>query len=148
MARMMKAAFIQGPHRFTVEERPIPSPGSGEILVRTTSCGICTSEIEIWKGKIPDMPYPKCIGHEPSGIVEAVGADVQGFAVGDPVAVWSEGNGFAEYFVSNADYAYNQMKDIATGARNNGQTAAMKGIMHLVSDEELRIIADWLGTLK
>ena len=48
----------------------------------------------------------------------------------------------------NADYAYNQMKDIASGARNNGQTAAMKGVMHLVSDEEMRAIADWLATLK
>ncbi len=48
----------------------------------------------------------------------------------------------------NPDYAYNQMKDIASGARANGQTAAMKGIMHLVSDEELRAIADWLATLK
>jgi cytochrome c len=48
----------------------------------------------------------------------------------------------------NPDYAYNQMKDIASGARANGQTAAMKGIMHLVSDDELRAIADWLATLK
>lgn len=47
----------------------------------------------------------------------------------------------------NPDYAYNQMKDIASGARANGQTAAMKGIMHLVSDEELRAIAQWLATL-
>ena len=48
----------------------------------------------------------------------------------------------------NADYAYNQMKDIKTGARNNGQTAAMKGVMHLVSEQEMRAIADWLATLK
>ncbi len=48
----------------------------------------------------------------------------------------------------NADYAFNQMKDIASGARANGQTAAMKGIMHLVSEEELRAIADWLTTLQ
>jgi len=48
----------------------------------------------------------------------------------------------------NPDYAYNQMLDIKSGARANGQTAAMKGIMHLVSDEELRAIADWLATLK
>jgi cytochrome c len=46
------------------------------------------------------------------------------------------------------DYAFNQMKDIASGARNNGQTAAMKGVMHLVSEEEMRAIADWLGTLQ
>ena len=47
-----------------------------------------------------------------------------------------------------ADYAYNQMKDIKSGARDNGQTAAMKGVMGLVSDAEMREIADWLATLK
>ena len=46
----------------------------------------------------------------------------------------------------NADYAFNQMKDIKSGARNNGQTAAMKGVMGLVSEEEMRAIADWLGS--
>ncbi len=48
----------------------------------------------------------------------------------------------------NADYAYNQMQDIKSGARSNGQAAAMKGVMGLVSDEEMRAIADWLATLK
>jgi len=48
----------------------------------------------------------------------------------------------------NPDYAFNQMKDIKEGKRTNGGTAAMKGVMHLVSEEEMRIIADWLGTLK
>ena len=47
-----------------------------------------------------------------------------------------------------ADYAFNQMKDIKSGARNNGQAAAMKGVMGLVSDAEMRKIADWLATLK
>jgi cytochrome c len=48
----------------------------------------------------------------------------------------------------SADYAYNQMNDIKSGARNNGQTAAMKGIMPLVSEEEMRTIANWLATLQ
>jgi len=47
----------------------------------------------------------------------------------------------------NADYAYNQMMDIKSGARNNGQAAAMKGIMHLVSDEEMKALADYLAKL-
>jgi cytochrome c len=46
------------------------------------------------------------------------------------------------------DYAYNQMVDIKSGARSNGMTAAMRGIMHLVTEEEMRVIADWLATLK
>ena len=48
----------------------------------------------------------------------------------------------------NADYLFNQMKDIKSGARNNGQTAAMKGVMGLVNEEEMRAIADWLATQK
>ena len=48
----------------------------------------------------------------------------------------------------NADYAFAQMKDIKSGTRANGQSAAMKGVMGLVSEEEMRVIADWLATLK
>ena len=47
----------------------------------------------------------------------------------------------------NADYAYNQMMDIKSGARANGQSAAMKAIVAGVTEEELRAIADWLATL-
>ena len=46
----------------------------------------------------------------------------------------------------NAQYLYNQMMDIKSGARNNGQTAAMKGIMAMVTPEEAKAIADWLST--
>jgi len=45
----------------------------------------------------------------------------------------------------NADYAFNQMKDIQSGARANGMTAAMKGIIHLTTDEEKKAIAKWLS---
>ena len=48
----------------------------------------------------------------------------------------------------NAAYIEAQMKDIKSGARSNGQTAAMKGVMHLVSDEEIKVIADYLSKLK
>ena len=45
------------------------------------------------------------------------------------------------------DYIAVQMRDIKSGARNNGQTAAMKGIMHLVNDEEIDAIAEYLSGL-
>lgn len=48
----------------------------------------------------------------------------------------------------NADYAFNQIMDIKSGARANGQSISMKGVLHLVSDEEARAIADWLATLQ
>ncbi len=48
----------------------------------------------------------------------------------------------------NAAYIEEQMKDIKSGARNNGQTAAMKGVMHLVDDAEIKAIAVYLSGLK
>lgn len=48
----------------------------------------------------------------------------------------------------NKDYALAQMKDIKSGVRNNGQTAAMKGVMGLVNDAEMETVAEWLSSLK
>ena len=47
----------------------------------------------------------------------------------------------------NAEYAANQMKDIKSGTRANGQSAAMKGVMAGVSDAEIKEISEWLATL-
>ena len=48
----------------------------------------------------------------------------------------------------NEAYLLQQMKDIKSGARNNGMTIAMKGIMHLVNEEEMAAIAKHLSTLE
>jgi len=48
----------------------------------------------------------------------------------------------------NSAYTLQQMKDIKSGARSNGMTAAMKGVMHLVSDAEMKALADYIATMK
>ena len=48
----------------------------------------------------------------------------------------------------NAKYAEKQMQDIKSGARANGNAAAMKGVMHLVSDAEIKALAEYLSKLK
>ena len=48
----------------------------------------------------------------------------------------------------NAKYIEKQMQDIKSGARANGNSAAMKGVMHLVSDDDIKAIADYLSKLK
>ena len=48
----------------------------------------------------------------------------------------------------SAVYALAQMKDIKSGARSNGQSAAMQGVMHLIEEAEMRAIAEWLETLQ
>lgn len=48
----------------------------------------------------------------------------------------------------NKEYAIQQMKDIKSGARSNGMTAAMKGVMHLVTDEEIEALAAYVAGLE
>ena len=47
----------------------------------------------------------------------------------------------------NATYTLQQMKDIKSGARNNGQSAAMKGVMGLVSDDEMKSLSEYIATM-
>ena len=48
----------------------------------------------------------------------------------------------------NQAYTLQQLKDIKSGARNNGQAAAMKGVMHLVSDDEMQALSEYIATMK
>jgi len=45
-------------------------------------------------------------------------------------------------------YMVQQIRDIKSGARSNGNTAAMKGVMHLVNDDEIKALAAYLSSLK
>lgn len=85
----MKAAVV---HQFsaplTVEERPVPTPGPGEVLVRIETCGLCHTDIHAAHGDWPVKPTPPFVpGHEGVGVVEALGAGVVERAVGDRVAL-------------------------------------------------------------
>ena len=48
----------------------------------------------------------------------------------------------------NAAYTLQQLKDIKSGARSNGQSAAMKGVMGLVSDDEMKSLSEYIATMK
>jgi L-iditol 2-dehydrogenase len=67
-----------------VEDVPDPVPGPAEVVCRVLACGVCGSDVTDWwvARKLPTV-----LGHEPVGMVEAVGADVRGVTVGDRVAV-------------------------------------------------------------
>ena len=47
----------------------------------------------------------------------------------------------------NAAYALRQMQDIKSGARSNGYASAMRGVMHLVNDDEMQVLADYISKL-
>jgi hypothetical protein len=132
---VMRAAVV---HQFgeplTIEDRPIPDPGPGQITVRTEASGLCHTDIHAAHGDWPVKPTPPFVpGHEGVGIVYAAGEGASNVAIGDRVAVpwlgyacgtckhcqtgwetlclkqqntgYSVDGSYAEYFLAQAAYA-------------------------------------------
>ncbi|SBS70531.1 alcohol dehydrogenase catalytic domain-containing protein [uncultured Microbacterium sp.] len=72
----------------TIEDRPIPDPGPGQVLVRVEACGLCHTDIHAVRGDWPvKPPLPLVPGHEGVGIVERLGDGVTSRTVGQRVAL-------------------------------------------------------------
>ena len=85
----MRAAVV---HDFgkplSLDERPVPVPGVGQVLVRLETSGLCHTDIHAAHGDWPVKPAPPFVpGHEGVGIVERLGPDVTGLSEGDRVAI-------------------------------------------------------------
>lgn len=74
---------VTGPRRSEVTSQERGAPGPGQVAVRVLACGVCASELHAWEGPLP--AYPVALGHEPVGIVEEIGPDVNGVSAGDRV---------------------------------------------------------------
>lgn len=83
MSRMKAAVFVE-PGRIVLEEKPVPSPGPLDALLRVTTTTICGTDIHILKGEYP-VRKGLTIGHEPVGIIEKLGAEVKGYREGQRV---------------------------------------------------------------
>ena len=85
----MKAVVLNGPNDFTaVEDYPKPQIGPRDMLLEMKRTAICGTDIRILEGKkTKDVRYGHIIGHEISGVICEVGAEVEGYSVGDRVAV-------------------------------------------------------------
>ncbi|MGZ3425127.1 MAG: alcohol dehydrogenase catalytic domain-containing protein, partial [Polyangia bacterium] len=83
----MRAAVIRDVGSLElVEDWPAPTAGPGQVVVRVAACGVCYRDLIDRDGKYPFLRRPIVTGHELAGTVEAVGAGVRGFAVGERVA--------------------------------------------------------------
>jgi L-iditol 2-dehydrogenase len=82
----MKAARLHGPRDLRVESVRDPRPEPGQVIVRMTAAGLCGTDYEIYSGARP-VEYPRIMGHELVGRVEAAGPDVTRVGPGDPVVV-------------------------------------------------------------
>jgi D-arabinitol dehydrogenase (NADP+) len=80
----MLAARLEQPHTATVTTLAEPVPGADDVLIRVRAAGICGTDLHIFKGEY-EAQYPLTPGHEFSGEVAAVGANVTRYKVGDRV---------------------------------------------------------------
>lgn len=85
----MKAATYLEPYRIEAQEAPVPTPGTGEALVKIYASGVCGSDLAIVSGRHPRATPPLIIGHEFAGEVVDVGdGDTGGIRVGDRVTLF------------------------------------------------------------
>jgi putative PIG3 family NAD(P)H quinone oxidoreductase len=103
-ARMTAVAITKpgGPEVLVPEERPLPSPGATELLVKTAAAGVNRPDVMQREGKYPVPPGASDLpGLEISGEVVATGKDAKRFKVGDKVLSLVAGGGYAEYCIAD-----------------------------------------------
>ena len=80
----MKAAYYQGRRTIRVGESILRPPGPDEVRLKVAYCGVCGTDLHIFKGDMDKrVSIPLVIGHEMSGEIAEVGANVKGWSVGD-----------------------------------------------------------------
>ena len=137
--KTMRAWVVRSPgpietEPLSVEERPVPEPAPGELLVHVRTCGVCRTDLHVSEGDLPVHRDQVTPGHEVVGIVEGLGEGVADYTVGDRVGVawlrhtdgtcrycrsnrenlcpyslytgWDADGGYAEYTTVPAAYAY------------------------------------------
>lgn len=83
----MKAVYLKSPGNIGIADVPKPLRRTDDVLIRVRSLGICGSDIGAYLGTNPLVSYPRIIGHEVAGVVEAVPAGEKTLAVGDTVVL-------------------------------------------------------------
>jgi NADPH2:quinone reductase len=117
--RAIRVSAFGNPDVLTLEETPVPEPAPGEVRVRLHAAGVNPYESYIRTGnyaRLPQLPYTP--GSDGAGIVDAVGPDVSGHAVGDRVYVAAFGGGtgtYAEQIVCAAAHVHPLPDDVGFG---------------------------------
>ncbi|MDQ3655465.1 MAG: zinc-binding dehydrogenase [Chloroflexota bacterium] len=146
----MNIAILETPGTFRIADQPVPEIESHQVLLRVAACGVCTSELDLWEGRAGTDSLPKSIGHEVSGVVEVVGADVIGLNVGDQVAAWVTTKGFAAYVAVDAAYCFSAQGvplDLALGEPLACAVNAVERADPQLADDVVIIGAGFMGNL-
>ncbi len=94
-AKTMRAAVVPSPedHRLEVRDVPVPEPGPGHVRIKVAACGVCHSDALTVQNHWPGIAFPRIVGHEVAGTIEALGPQTSGWSVGDRVGLgWHGGH--------------------------------------------------------
>lgn len=86
----MRASVLTEAQKIEMQERPVPKPAHDEVLIKVASVGVCGSDVHFYEhGKLGDwiVQEPLVLGHEASGTIVAVGADVSPNRIGQRVSI-------------------------------------------------------------
>jgi aryl-alcohol dehydrogenase len=129
----IRAAVCHGAHGpFSIEEAAIDGPRAGEVLVRIVGAGICHTDMAARDQQVP-VPLPIVLGHEGSGVIEAVGPGVTEVAPGDAVILTFASCGTCSNCSDDAPaYCYQFGLYNFSGGRPDGSKAfnAEQGVIH------------------
>src|SRR6266853_3456664 len=87
MKSTYKALEVSAPGNLRLVERSVPEPGAGQVRIRVEACGICHTDAATITGMYPGLTLPRVPGHEVVGRIEALGAGVSRWKVGQRVGV-------------------------------------------------------------
>src|SRR5712672_3295919 len=82
-----KAIEVSAPNILKLVERPIPEPAPGQVRIRVEACGICHTDAATVTGTYPGLKLPRVPGHEVVGRIEALGAGVSKWKIGQRVGI-------------------------------------------------------------
>lgn len=114
--RQMMAAVTHRAREMSLERRPVPAPGPGEVLVKVRHVGICGSDLHFYRyGFERENLFPKILGHECSGEVVAFGDRLaQGVAAEGGNSTWEDA-GFGDHLAQESKVLDGQGKPLAPG---------------------------------
>jgi NADPH:quinone reductase len=94
-----------GPEALQVVEQPLIQPGPGQLRIRVQAAGMGATDLAMLNGNYPFAPkIPFVLGYEVAGVVDAIGASVVGFDVGQRVAALTVYGAFAEFLTREAEH--------------------------------------------
>jgi len=106
------------PDPLRLVDLPIPTPGSGELLIRVLTCGVCHTELDEIEGRTPPQNFPVILGHQVVGIVEQAGPGADPGRIGERVGV-----GWIFDSCGRCEYCLNGQENLCASFQATGRDA-------------------------